>query len=834
MKISRIALFVLGSSGADSASGASRSVPYAPSELWRDISDGIRQLCEDGSEEAVCSTLFDGQSFQRSLSSVIGQVRSSSRSIVAGVQATRLYVIHLVNSALSAPQWAQGIARADAEVRGMGFAQINHIAIIQKDDLAVDDPELVRVLDDTGAAIYLFSQSTRAGWVLSSGNEERKLLSHYAILAAAGQLPENHAIYTGTYNKLSLMEEDFRRLRIHYAVCALTNRLRGVEPPMDENALFSVFFGAWIGNKDLDLKSDYEVVGLSLKSKLVPLFPSQYNASIMANTSTRAIDANIDRFLEVNFRGPWFKALLDRFDEAPVMGQQVYSPASILGEWCAHFDSVMEQHPEYYCRETVDFLRKELMTWLDNRAQRLRASPPAPVQCEEKDPIAYAVIKTERSLRPYYNQAAAALLMGICRLLEARIESILERIHTRDRIISQNHWLLSDGELSDDRRFAETIMSRIENNSRTTIQPEFNMVPSSAYFGEERDVADNWVKLVDRLQRQLVDRNEQSLVSYLGNDVSAAEFTEAVTQQVQDLGERLPVNPAQIYPELRKVIYICSDQLHVDNTSRRLPRAGDLCTTVTVRRFDNLIEFSVYGICRSDNAPAQIAELMGIIGNSRRMEEIGGSVAFDPLSDEGAAPEKDEQKEVMHTAFEVRGNQLCITLPMAFFRRDDVRANLKYVLSGYNADSTRANPVTRTQHVEGRMINIPLGTFYGHCRIELSCSALDYHEVHEFDGQKVQRALMYSKKRPRVLNRQKTVSINGDRMSFEHWICRLMDDNVRSIAALATLNAGPGVPLYYPIGESGQWDIWLPGEVSGDFYLAPGDEARVYTMEEME
>ena len=93
---------------------------------------------------------------------------------------------------------------------------------------------------------------------------------------------------------------------------------------------------------------------------------------------------------------------------------------------------------------------------------------------------------------------------------------------------------------------------------------------------------------------------------------------------------------------------------------------------------------------------------------------------------------------------------------------------------------------------------------------------------------------MYSKKRPRVLNRQKTVSINGDRMSFEHWICRLMDDNVRSIDALATLNAGPGVPLYYPIGESGQWDIWLPGEVSGDFDLAPGDEARVYTMEEME
>ena len=242
MKISRISLFVLGNSGGEFADEGKR-VRYSAAELMKDIKDGVGQLCELGSEEAACFTVFDGQ-FRPGLDAAIGGVRANPRAITAGVQATQLYAIYLINSARSEQEWARCIRETADSVRNLAFTQISHIAIVQKDGLRINDPELVEALETVNAAVYLFSQSTRAGWVLASANEERKLLSNYAILAACGMLPDTYGLYTGTFNKLSLMKEDFRRIRVHYAVKALTTRARG-DQSLNEDALFTAFFGGW-------------------------------------------------------------------------------------------------------------------------------------------------------------------------------------------------------------------------------------------------------------------------------------------------------------------------------------------------------------------------------------------------------------------------------------------------------------------------------------------------------------------------------------------------------------------------------------------------------------
>ncbi|MDO4866179.1 MAG: hypothetical protein Q4C10_06440 [Clostridia bacterium] len=832
MKISRISLFVLGYNGGEFADEGKR-VRYSAAELMKDIKGGVSQLCELGSEEAVCFTVFDGQ-FKPGLDAAIGGVRANPRAITAGVQATQLYAIYLINSARSEQEWARCIRETADSVRNLAFTQISHIAIVQKDGLRINDPELVEALENVNAAVYLFSQSTRAGWVLASANEERKLLSNYAILAACGMLPDTYGVYTGTFNKLSLMREDFRRIRVHYAVKALTTRARE-DQSLNEDTLFTSFFGSW-PNGNVNRKSDAATLGRELKRMVEPLFPNRLDASIMANAIFHTTDENIDRFIEVNFKGGWMRALLARFNDEPVSTRQMDNPAAILGNWSAYFDQVMEDHPEYYCRDVIEYLRRGLIPWLEDRSRRLRAVKSSGVSCEEKDPIAYAVVKTERMLEPYYDHAAGALLAGVARLLERKIEVIQEAIHRRDEIIAQNKWLLSEGELREDIQFAESIINRISSNSRRLISPELSLKPAADYFGDDPFVEENWVRLVDRLQQSLIDDNEQSMVTHLAKNVEAAQFTATVNEQLQDLRERLQYDTNRIYAQERQVIYMCSDLLHAGDANHPLPKQGPRSRVVEVRRFDNLVEFTVCGLGRSDNEQISVKELLDMLPETRRIVNMGGAMdeEYGPYDVEEAQESTEGPTPAMLNAtLAVQGDNLLITLPKELLRQEVNRPVLHYKLSGYSRDGVRIAPKNHQKDISGEMVIVPLEQIYGYSRIELSCKALNYQEVIEFESRKSPDEIVYSKKRP-LLGRQKNVNLDDDRQAFEHWVCKLEDKNVRSINAMVMLQSKASVPLYYPLGEAGKWDIWTRDSLSGEFYLADGGEARLYTMREKE
>lgn len=835
MKISRISLFVLGNSGGEFADEGKR-VRYSAAELMKDIKDGVGQLCELGSEEAACFTVFDGQ-FRPGLDAAIGGVRANPRAITAGVQATQLYAIYLINSARSEQEWARCVRETADSVRNLAFTQINHIAIVQKDGLRINDPELVEALETVNAAVYLFSQSTRAGWVLASANEERKLLSNYAILAACGMLPDTYGLYTGTFNKLSLMKEDFRRIRVHYAVKALTTRARG-DQSLNEDALFTAFFGGWPRSKDpnsdVNRKSDAAALGRELKRMVEPLFPNRVDASIMANPIFRTTDENIERFIEVNFKGGWMRALLARFNDEPVSTRQMDSPAAILGKWSAYFDQVMEDHPEYYCREVTEYLRRGLIPWLEDRSKRLRAVKSGSASCEEKDPIAYAIVKTERMLEPYYDHVAGALLAGVARLLEGKIEAIQAAIHRRDEIISQNKWLLSEGELREDIQFAEPIINKISSNSRRLISPELSLKPATDYFGDDTFVEENWMKLIDRLQHSLIDDNEQSMVTHLAKNVEAAQFTATVNEQLQDLRERLQFDTNRIYAQERQVIYMCSDLLHAGDANHPLPKRGPHTRVVEVHRFDNLVEFSVCSLGRSDNEQIGVKELLTMLPDTNRIVNMGGAV-----DEEYGAYDVEETREavegpapaMMNANLVVQGDNLLITLPKELLKQEVNKPILRYTLSGYSRDGIRVPPKDHQKDISGEMVIVPLEQIYGYSKIELNCKALNYREVIEFESRKSPDAIIYSKKRP-LLGRQKSVNLDDDRQVFEHWVCKLEDRDVRSINAMVTLQSKASVPLYYPVGEAGKWDIWTRDSLSGEFYLADGGEARLYTMQE--
>ena len=835
MKISRISLFVLGNSDVENTDEGKR-VSYKATDLMKDIKDGVSQLCELGSEEAACFTVFDGQ-FRPGLDAAVGSVRANPRAITAGVQATQLYAIYLINSGRSEQEWARCVRETAERARNLAFTQINHIAIVQKDGLRINDPELVEALETVNAAVYLFSQSTRAGWVLASANEERKLLSNYAILAACGQLPDTYGLYTGTFNKLSLMKEDFRRIRVHYAVKALTTRARG-DQSLSEDTLFASFFGGWPRSKDagsdVNRKSDAATLGRELKRMVAPLFPNRLDASIMANSIFRTTDENIERFIEVNFKGGWLRALLARFNDDPVNTRQMDSPAAILGSWSAYFDQVMEDHPEYYCRDVIEYLRKGLIPWLEDRSKRLRAVKPASVSCEEKDPIAYAIVKTERMLEPYYDQVAGALLAGVARVLEGKIEAVQAAIHRRDEIITQNKWLLSEGELREDIQFAESIINKISSNSRRLISPELSLKPAADYFGDDPFVEENWAKLIDRLQHSLIDENEQSMVTHLAKNVEAAQFTATVNEYLQDLRERLQFDANRIYAQERRVIYMCSDLLHAGDANHPLPKRGPQTRVVEVHRFDNLVEFTVCSLGRSDNEQIGVKELLAMLPETSRIYNMNGAV-----DEEYEAYHAEETRETtdgpapvaLNATLVVQGDNLHITLPKELLRQEVSKPVLHYKLSGYSRDGVRIPPKNHQKDVSGEMVIIPLEQIYGYSRIELTCKALNYHEVIEFESRRSPDEIVYSKKRP-LLGRQKSVNLDDDRQAFDHWVCKLEDKDVRSVNAMVTLQSKASVPLYYPVGEAGKWDIWTRDSLSGEFYLADGGEARLYTMRE--
>ena len=58
-----------------------------------------------------------------------------------------------------------------------------------------------------------------------------------------------------------------------------------------------------------------------------------------------------------------------------------------------------------------------------------------------------------------------------------------------------------------------------------------------------------------------------------------------------------------------------------------------------------------------------------------------------------------------------------------------------------------------------------------------------------------------------------------------------IEHHIEELAAIGVPRP-TSVPLYYPVGEAGKWDIWTRDSLSGEFYLADGGEARLYTMRE--
>ena len=821
--------------GAD-ASGA---VSYTSADLWDDINECIGQLCEHGSREAVCRTAYDGAAFDPGISRAIDQVRMNANARAAGVHAMQLCVIYMINNAMDLGRWTRCIEETYRVVSAMGFQQVNHVALIQRDGFDLNNPGLARALADAGAAVYLLSQHTRSGWILVTGYEERKLLSYYAVMAAGGLLPENQGVYTGSYNKLSLSENDFRRIRTHYVVCGLTARL--LEPgerQFADEQLFSDFIGAWIGD-NIQAESECDDVCKSLMRKIRPLLPDPNFASIMANSSSRVVDANIEKYTELNFEGDWLKTLLARFArrDAPAHGK--YSPETILQDWRTQVEKTLESHPEYYCREVADYLRITLLQWLNGLVKALRCAAHTPARCDQKEPIAYAIARAEDCLKPYCNDIAAALLAGLCREAAELADDIYARVRVRDEIISRNRWLLSEDELKYDHQYAGTIMDQIASRSRVSIRPQ-NLENAHLYFGDGDDVADNWARLVNEQQQDLEDQRlrqqnqENSRVTStidILNGVNDSDFTRAVSAHLIDIGTRLTVDGGRIRLEERRVVYMCSRRLHLDDNGRKLPKEGDLCRKVQTD-FDNLLEFTIYGLAMNGEDTPDPLAVLGLWGRTERFNDIPPARNADAPQEKAIGKEAEPAVDEESTCFELQGSSLRVRLPRIFAQEEGATANLKWVLSGYTANNTKAAPLERTQHVSGIDIIIPLGTIYGRCRIELTCSALKYRAVHEFVGQKVSRPLLYSKKRPALLNRQKRISVGDDAMTFEHWICKLEDDRVRSIEALVNLNPAGNPPFYYPVGDAGEWHIWLPKGSSGDFNLEAGDEAMVYLMQE--
>lgn len=829
MKIDRITLFVMGQPGGD-AVGAS-NVPYDPSDLWREISDCIGLLCEPGSKEAVCRTVYDGAAFDPYLTGAIGQVRTNPNAMAAGVLATHICVVYMINSAMDAVSWARCISQTDEAIRPMGFQKVDHIALVQRDGLKLDHPELAEALDQAGASVCLFSQNTQKGWMLIAGYEELKMLSYYAALAAGGLLPEEKGVYTGSYNKLSLTQEDFRRIRTHYAVCGLTGRLLapGTRQFTDDQ-LFSDFIGGWIGG-GIGPQSELESIGAALIAKVKPLFPDIRYASIMANENYTAMDDNIDQFIKLNFEGEWFRELLARFDEQNRSATGWNTPEAVKQKWTAHFDSVMETHPEYYSREVADYLRRTLLPWLQIRAKKLDGASIQPVECGRDKPIAYAIARTERCLKPYYNRAASALLMSICRTLAEQVDVIYACVRSRDQMISRNKWLLTEGELRYDRQYARTIMDQIETNLKTSMRAQERLVPTREFFGDGQDVSGNWARLVNELQQDLETKTTRSLIDVL-RETPSAEFKNAVRNNIPDNGVRLTYASSAILLEGRGVVYVCSNRLIIDAVHQlpTLETEGARCSVV-MAGFDNLLQFNVYCLKVRDRTSVGFGELFQLVGNTERFDEKINATDEDLTAEMPTVETVEPSRAEKEGKFEVQGASLRVRLPKAFVQEAGAKAKLRWVLTGYTADNVKAKPMTETQYVSGIEIYIPLGIYYGRCRIELSCDALGYHEVYEFTGQKVSRPLLYGRRQP-LFNRRSTVLVDGVRMKFDRWICALDDDRVRSIKALVTLNPGGGTPLYYPVGDAGEWQIWLPEDAPSVFYLETGDDARVFSMQE--
>ncbi len=830
MEMKRIVLYIMGQGGADA--------PYSANELWKETENCVRTLCGvSGSEHAICHSVFDGQRFVSTIGEAVGMVRANPSARHIHIDAMSLYCVFIINSSLSGEQWAECIRQAKMYIGNIGFNQVNYVSLVQKDNMNLT-AEFCETLAGEGMATYVFQQMTSKGWSIISKAEEIKLLTHYAVLAGAGMLQINDGIYVGSYNRLSLMREDFEKIRRHFIVLALRGRL--AVNAKDDSVLFADFIGQWFGQHKVTMDASLEMIQKALHEKVKGFFPERWNYSLLVSDKPEQTERNIEEFIRLNMNGERMDKFLKRFMDTDRQDtdQNVRknTPEGVVYDWCQNFERVMNRNPGYYCAEVAAYLEKKLIPWLKRKATDLEdIRYEGHYDSAESDDIARTIDLAEKAIKPYVNRTAAVLLRAIAARTQEKARWIRERIEKCEEMIKENNWLLSEAEIGDNNHYAEDIIRAIEVYCQNNIHPDA-LENSRDYYGAPELVKGRWEKQIEFWGDSIRKGVANSDLIALLNNTTIAEFSGAVANLLKDDGYRLNPPVAKgvgTSSGLPTIVYLYSDQLMLTN-GKALPGANAIGQPV--RGLNNLLQFMMMPLVLLNAAEEaghfeQRKTILSMLGDSQRLVfENGRSGAWETETDEeeALAGRAEANVEVREATAEAVGSNVKVTVPHGL-----KATTINCKLNGYNEDGTIRQPhYSRDVNIAVQLsFNLPLNGLYGRCSVQLTDTITPYEQTLYFDGPMIVKE--FTKGKPGIFQKKaRKLELDGESVTFKKVVFSLCGKNAPVIEARInpTAEKQKDKEFLYPIGEDRKWEVWVPEMFAESAALEANDEERMYEL----
>ena len=824
MKLDQIVLYVLGNGNGDARIGAEA--------LEEEISRCIASVCATGSSYAACYATFDGkQSFESSVAVAVNNVRADEHLVVFGINAISIHCIFVVNNTLTAEQWKSCFEQTRNAVTPLA-QNVSYYAVVQKDSITPWD-DMAGILARSNMAVYCFQQQTQNGHIIRSETDEKQLLAYYALLAGAGQLDGSVGIYTGSFNKLSLMADDFRRIRNHYALCGVTSPEKADEGIDDK--LFGAFFGGWL-NGGVSMAAGSKLLCGVMSQKAKSYFPGPEELAILGNKDHAVTTANVERFIEMNFESERFERFMGRMT---ALEGKIQGKTGLVQQWSEYFDATMRKNVSFYCEDAVKYIRERLVDWLRRCAKEIeRDSLAAKVDVSSaggKDFVADAIMQAEQMMRPYIDRASARVIGAIADCAETKAAQMIGRISRRDQVLEKKKWILDENDMTYFKHYAENIISVIETYCRANNMPQSEMDAAENYYGEG-DIARAWEKLVDELSDRIFKqvRDTQDLIAALAA-MDAAEFNRQIPALLQDRGLRIFFGNTQVMPAagIPKTIYIHSAQLNVGVNGKNFPDAemGN-CVRFETEGLDNVLQFRVVRLMLQGNSADSEAA-----GRESLLKALGASQRFIRQ----AAKRKDAGDELSRSVYAAGQNEAvpkqdefsvqCIGQTLNVRLPGGMGGTIDYEISGYSREGTKTTP--RTGHPSiGTTVNlsIPLQGLYGRCELKLKRGAEIVYQC-KFDGPKTEAA-EYEVVRPKLMNKSRNVQSMEKEFKAEHVVFRLLDKNDSVEACINPSGSNSPDAIRYPIGSGKEWHVWAGESVASSMRLEACDKAGVRKLEE--
>lgn len=849
MKFDRLVLYILGN-GQES--------------LGSEICNCVKEICDSGMDHGMRVIMY---SPGVNIKAEINRLQADPLVMAAKISANRLYCVFVIDDSMSVTEWGRCITEVKKSLDAQMLANVAFTAIVQKENLNMT--EMADILTKYPMKVFLYGQQCEAGNIIYG--EDEQLMAQYAVLAGCNMLPDQMSVYACAFNKLNLMESDFDRIRKHYIEEALSTKTT-----QSQDVLFTRLFGEWAEGVKADTNAE-ELCDV-LKKKIRPLFPSPACLALLANKDVRVAEDNVNKFIRMNYaarKSPderqnglhgvpepeielqsCYSAFLERFERTG--GTISNKPESLVRSWLESLHKEKETNPDYYCDGTIDYIRYDLIDWINSKARRIRneqmkrirdeiLNPPADAGISERAFINTTVDYVEKRLDPFVRLAAAYFLEAISRALLKECDCLRMQLNEREKIIGK--YRLHNDKLTNYEFYARSIMSSIESHCETHVRPSMVMGSDAALYYDSDEMQRAWERLIEGQCQKLKDAIQITDQINNLNNMNVADFGKAIPTMLRDNGYRLMKGAQLNFAPTQYTRYVYSDRLTtVGFNGKDFPDWDPVtCSKEAVEGLNNILQFKVVELTTA-NMPAKDEEETDISYRLRCMAQV---IKMVPNSERYKTHQETTATEVekvetsqavsMQAAragtCKMAGGKLQVTLPV------HLNSDVTCIINGYNDEGTIKAPDTQYISLKGSLtFDVPIKDFYGHCRLTVigsmgtGANSTKYEETFGFDAANTPDETYKRKNGGGLFSKRQSVTVRDEDIPLKHVVFMLQGK--RPIPLEVCINPDAQDPVQYkdtvlyPIGQGVKWDVYAPEDIAESMVLKANDPEGIRRISE--